>query len=110
MIPQSTESKTKGGAILTRAELIEEVFKVVELPERQAVVIVEEILDSMVRALRRGDKVEIRGFGSFHMRQRAARQGRNPKTGARVEVAPKRIPYFKPSKELRNLVNQTQGE
>ena len=84
---------------MTRAELIEEVFKVVELPERQAVVIVEEILDSMVRALRRGDKVEIRGFGSFHMRHRAARLGRNPEEAPAVlpilnggRYAPRRWP------------------
>jgi integration host factor subunit beta len=64
------------------------------------------IFDSIVRALRAGDKVEIRGFGSFHTRRRGARIGRNPKTGARVEVAPKKIPFFKPSKELRELVQK----
>jgi integration host factor subunit beta len=55
--------------------------------------------------LRTGDKIEIRGFGSFRTRQRQSRVGRNPKTGARVEVPAKRIPYFKPSKELKELVN-----
>jgi nucleoid DNA-binding protein len=54
----------------------------------------------------RGDKVEIRGFGSFRTRQRRARVGRNPKTGARVEVPAKRIPFFKLSKELRELVEK----
>ena len=67
--------------------------------------IVEAIFDSVVRALRGGDKIEIRGFGSFRTRQRQPRVGRNPKTGARVEVPAKRIPYFKPSKELKDLVN-----
>jgi len=67
---------------------------------------VERILDSMVRALDRGDKVEIRGFRSLRTRQRRARIGRNPKTGARVEVPAKRIPFFKPSKELRELVEK----
>ena len=57
------------------------------------------------RSLRAGDKIEIRGFGSFRTRQRQPRVGRNPKTGARVDVPAKRIPYFKPSKELKDLVN-----
>ena len=63
----------------------------------------------MVKALRTGDKIEIRGFGSFRTRQRQSRVGRNPKTGARVEVPAKRIPYFKPSKELKDLVNNGAG-
>ena len=72
--------------------------------------LLEAIFDSVVRSLRSGDKIEIRGFGSFRTRQRQARIGRNPKTGARVEVPSKRIPYFKPSKELKDLVNgQTNG-
>jgi integration host factor subunit beta len=58
----------------------------------------------MVHAIARGERVEIRGFGSFHTRPRRARIGRNPKTGARVEVPAKRVPFFKPSKELRELV------
>jgi len=58
-----------------------------------------------VRSLRAGDKIEIRGFGSFRTRQRQARVGRNPKSGARVEVPAKKIPFFKPSKELKDLVN-----
>ena len=79
-----------------------------EIPRKEAAVIVERILDSMVHALDRGDKVEIRGFGSFRTRQRRARIGRNPKTGARVEVPAKRIPFFKPSKELRELVENSE--
>jgi integration host factor subunit beta len=55
--------------------------------------------------LRADDKIEIRGFGSFRTRRRRGRVGRNPKTGARVEVPPKRIPFFKPSKELKDLIN-----
>jgi integration host factor subunit beta len=60
-----------------------------------------------VRSLRTGDKIEIRGFGSFRTRQRQPRIGRNPKTGARVEVPAKKIPYFKPSKELKDVVNSS---
>lgn len=91
---------------MTKADLIEEVSRVVEFTRKESEVIVEAIFDSVVKALRDGDKIEIRGFGSFRTRQRMSRIGRNPKTGARVDVPAKRIPYFKPSKELKDLVNQ----
>jgi integration host factor subunit beta len=90
---------------MTKADLIEEVSRIVEMTRKDSEVIVEVIFDSVVKSLRNGDKIEIRGFGSFRTRQRQARVGRNPKTGARVEVPAKRIPYFKPSKELKDLVN-----
>jgi integration host factor subunit beta len=90
---------------MTKADLIEEVSRVVEMTRKESEVIVETIFDSIVRALRGGDKIEIRGFGSFRTRQRQARIGRNPKSGDRVDVPAKRIPFFKPSKELRDLVN-----
>jgi integration host factor subunit beta len=90
---------------MTKADLIEEVSRVVEMTRKDAEVIVEAIFDSIVRALRSGDKIEIRGFGSFRTRQRQPRVGRNPKTGTRVEVPAKKIPYFKPSKELKDVVN-----
>jgi integration host factor subunit beta len=90
---------------MTKAELIEEVSRVVEMSRKDSEVIVETIFDSVVRALRTGEKIEIRGFGSFRTRQRQPRIGRNPKTGTRVEVPAKRIPFFKPSKELKDLVN-----
>lgn len=90
---------------MTKADLIEEVSRVVEFTRKESEVIVEAIFDSVVKALREGDKIEIRGFGSFRTRQRQSRIGRNPKTGARVDVPAKRIPYFKPSKELKDLVN-----
>ncbi len=95
---------------MTKADLIEEVSKVVELTRKESEVIVETIFDSIVKSLRSGDKIEIRGFGSFRTRERQGRIGRNPKTGARVEVPPKRIPYFKPSKELKDLVNESAPE
>jgi integration host factor subunit beta len=94
---------------MTKADLIEEVSRVVEFTRKDAEVIVESIFDSVVKALRANDKIEIRGFGSFRTRQRQSRIGRNPKTGARVEVPAKRIPYFKPSKELKDLVNLEAG-
>jgi len=91
---------------MTKADLIEEVSRMAELTRKDSEVIVETIFDSVVRALRTGDKIEIRGFGSFRTRQRKPRVGRNPKTGDRVEVPPKKIPFFKPSKELKDMVNQ----
>jgi integration host factor subunit beta len=90
---------------MTKADLIEEVSRLAELTRKDSEVIVETIFDSVVRALRTGDKIEIRGFGSFRTRQRKPRVGRNPKTGERVEVPPKKIPFFKPSKELKDMVN-----
>jgi integration host factor subunit beta len=79
---------------MTKADLIEEVTRVTET-----------IFDSIIEALQKSDKIEIRGFGSFRTRQRRGRIGRNPKTGAKVEVPPKKIPFFKPSKELKDFVN-----
>jgi integration host factor subunit beta len=92
---------------MTKADLIEEVSRVVEMTRKESEVIVEAIFDSIVHSLRGGDKIEIRGFGSFRTRQRQPRIGRNPKTGARVEVPAKKIPYFKPSKELKDVVNNS---
>src|SRR3977135_2574568 len=91
---------------MTKADLIEEVSSLAEVTRKDGEVIVETIFDSIVRSLRAGDKIEIRGFGSFRTRQRKPRVGRNPKTGARVEVPAKKIPYFKPSKELKDVINE----
>src|SRR5436190_912632 len=90
---------------MTKADLIEDVARSVEMSRKDSEVIVETIFESIVKSLRSGDKIEIRGFGSFRTRQRDARVGRNPKTGARVEVPAKKIPYFKPSKDLKDLIN-----
>jgi len=92
--------------VMTKADLIDEVSRLAELTRKDSEVIVETIFDSVVRSLRAGDKIEIRGFGSFRTRQRKPRVGRNPKTGERVEVPAKKIPFFKPSKELKDLVNE----
>lgn len=90
---------------MTKADLVVDVMRLGDLTRTDAETIIETIFDSVVAALRSGDKIEIRGFGSFRTRQRNPRIGRNPKTGARVEVPSKRVPYFKPSKDLRDLVN-----
>jgi integration host factor subunit beta len=91
---------------MTKAELIEEVSRAVEMTRKDSEQIVDTIFDSVVRALRSGDKIEIRGFGSFRTRKRQPRIGRNPKTGAKVDVPAKKIPFFKPSKELKDLINR----
>ena len=90
---------------LTKADLIEEVLNVTELPRKESETIVETIFESIIAALQKGEKIEIRGFGSFRTRERRGRMGRNPKTGEKVEVPAKKIPYFKPSKELKDFVN-----
>ena len=91
---------------MTRVDLIEEVSRVIEISRKDSEVILEAILDGIARSLIAGDKVEIRGFGSFSTRQRQGRIGRNPKTGVRVDVPAKRIPCFRPSKDLKALINQ----
>ena len=95
---------------MIKADLIDEVSRVVEIPRRDAEVVVETMLQIMVQALRAGDKVEIRGFGRFDTRQRSGRMGRNPKSGQAVEVPAKRIPFFKPSKQMRELINSNEPD
>jgi integration host factor subunit beta len=90
---------------VTKADLVEEVLRVTELPRKESETVVETIFDSIIQALQGGDKIEIRGFGSFRTRSRRGRVGRNPKTGEKVEVPSKKIPFFKPSKELKDFVN-----
>jgi integration host factor subunit beta len=95
---------------MTKRDLIEEVNKQFGyLPRRASELIVNSILDAMVEALEQGDRIEIRGFGSFVVKQRRAREGRNPKNGALVSVAAKRVPFFKVGKELRFRVNSRGG-
>ena len=95
---------------LTKADLIEEILRITELPRKESETIVETIFDSIIESLQKGQKIEIRGFGSFRTRERRGRVGRNPKTGAKVEVPAKKIPFFKPSKELKDFVNNSAAE
>jgi integration host factor subunit beta len=90
---------------MTKADLVDEVSRSSDLSKKDAEIIVQTVLDSIVDSLKAGDKVELRGFGSFRLRERAPRHGRNPKTGEKVQVAAKRVPYFKPGKELKELIN-----
>lgn len=95
---------------MTKAELVEEVARAAELTKKDSEVIVDEVFKNIIQALNRGDKIELRGFGSFRVRQREARRGRNPKTGEPVDIPAKRVPYFKPGKELKELINDKLGE
>ncbi len=90
---------------MTKADLIDEVVRVSNVSKKHAEIIVNTVFSSIIEALQRDDKIELRGFGSFRVRRRRSRQGRNPKTGDHVEVPEKRIPYFKPGKELKDLIN-----
>jgi integration host factor subunit beta len=95
---------------LTKADLIAEVERITELKRSDSETIVETVFESIIQSLQKGEKIEIRGFGSFRTRQRRGRVGRNPKTGAKVEVPAKKIPFFKPSKELKDFVNSAEAQ
>ena len=91
---------------MTKTELIIRLSnEMPSLTKRQVEVVVNTIFDSMRNALVQGDKIEIRGFGSFKLRTRRMKEGRNPKTGEAVLVPSKKIPFFKVGKELRHMVN-----
>ena len=94
-----------GGSIMTKADLIDEVAKVSNLTKKESETIVNTVFENITDALAKGDKVELRGFGSFRIRHRNARKGRNPKTGTSVSVPEKRVPFFKVGKRLREHVN-----
>ena len=92
---------------MTKSVLIEKIAEKVEgLSKKQVEVIVETVFESVKEALAKGGKVEIRGFGNFRLRNRNARKARNPKTGESVSVPPKKVPFFKVGKELREMVNK----
>ena len=93
---------------MTKAELVEDVARAAELTKKDAERLVELVFESIIETLNRGEKIELRGFGSFRVRERGARRGRNPKTGDPVDIPAKRVPYFKPGKELKELINDEQ--
>jgi integration host factor subunit beta len=91
---------------MTKSGLIEVIAsRMSHLPARDIEVVINTIFDTMTEALTGGDRIEIRGFGSFSVRHRRARTGRNPKTGAAIDVPPKRVPFFTVGHELRQRVN-----
>jgi integration host factor subunit beta len=91
---------------MTKAELVEKVASTIKLSQKETEVIVGIILQSITESLSAGDKVELRGFGSFRIRERKPRVGRNPKSGELVEVPAKKVPFFKAGKELRERVDE----
>lgn len=92
---------------VTKSDLIEQLSESLKLPKGKAELVVNVMFDSMVAALQRGERIEIRGFGSFEVRNYKAYEGRNPRTGEPVHVKPKRLPFFKVGKELKELVNDS---
>ena len=91
---------------MTKAELVEKVSAQINLTKKQTEVVVNTVFQSITDSLSNGKKVELRGFGSFRIRERNARIGRNPKSGVQVNVPAKRVPFFKAGKELRELVDK----
>lgn len=91
---------------MTKADLVERVAREADMTKKDAEQLVEIVFDTIKETLNRGEKIELRGFGSFRLRERGSRQGRNPKTGTSVDIPAKRVAYFKPGKELKELINQ----
>lgn len=87
---------------LTKADLSRYLMERLELGKKDADLLVNTFLDSIIESLKTGEGVELRGFGSFRLRDRRARQGRNPRSGESIQVPPKRVVYFKLGKELRS--------
>src|SRR3954469_23922140 len=90
---------------MTKSDLIDLLCESEKMPKGRAELLVNAIFDSMEASLRRGERIEIRGFGSFEIREYRAYEGRNPRTGSAVAVKPKRLPFFKVGKELKERVN-----
>jgi len=92
---------------MTKADLVNDVSNAAELTKKDAERLVEIVFESIIDSLNRGEKIELRGFGSFRVRERGSRRGRKPKTGAAVNIPAKRVPYFKAGKELKELINES---
>ena len=95
---------------LTRADLSEAVFKSVGLSRNESSQMVEDILEEICSALSRGDTVKLSSFGTFSVRQKSQRMGRNPKTGTEVPIAPRRVLVFRPSHVLKSMINGQEVE
>lgn len=92
---------------MNKSELIEALAQEIGIPHREAAAITNTVIDTMTDALARGESIEIRGFGSFVIKQYGSYEGRNPKTGKKIKVSPKKLPFFKVGKDLREQVNQS---
>ena len=93
----------------TKSDLIEMLSARARLPRPTAEIVIDIVFDQMIEAMKRGERIEIRGFGSFEVRAYKSYQGRNPRTGESVHVPPKKLPFFKVGKELRERVNSQAG-
>ena len=91
---------------MNKSELIETLAQDIGIPHREAAAITNTVIDTMTEALARGESIEIRGFGSFVIKQYGSYEGRNPKTGKKIKVSPKKLPFFKVGKDLREQVNR----
>lgn len=91
---------------MTKAELVERIAAKINLTKKDTERVVNIVFGSIIQSLAGSDKVELRGFGSFRVRSRESRDGRNPRTGDRVAIPPKKVPFFKAGKELREIVDR----
>lgn len=91
---------------MNKSELIEALAQEIDIPHREAAAITNTVLEAMTEALVRGESIEIRGFGSFVVKEYGSYEGRNPKTGKKIKVRPKKLPFFKVGKDLREKVNK----
>ncbi len=90
---------------MTKADLVGIVAEEADMTKKDVEQLIEIIFESIVESLNNGEKIELRGFGSFRVRDRNARKGRNPKTGEPVDIPAKRVAYFKPGKDLKDIIN-----
>jgi len=91
---------------MTKADLVESVAEKLDITKKEAEVVVNTVFQSIIEAIERMEKVELRGFGCFKVKTMRARQGRNPKTGEEISIPAKRVPFFKPGKEMKEAVNR----
>ena len=91
---------------MNKSELIEALAQDIGVPHREAAAITNTVIDTMTEALARGESIEIRGFGSFVIKNYGSYEGRDPKTGKKIKVSPKKLPFFKVGKDLREQVNK----
>ncbi|MCP3892285.1 MAG: integration host factor subunit beta [Desulfobulbaceae bacterium] len=90
---------------MNKSELIEALAQDINVPHREAAAITNTVIETMTEALSKGESIEIRGFGSFVIKKYESYEGRNPKTGKKIKVKPKKLPFFKVGKDLREKVN-----
>lgn len=101
-----TQTICKQECGMNKSELIEALAQDISVPHREAAAITNTVIDTMTEALARGESIEIRGFGSFVIKNYGSYEGRNPKTGKKIKVSPKKLPFFKVGKDLREQVNK----